>query len=462
MIPIATCKINRQVEEDIVGRDYVFSIQTPDRLWILQAEDDSTIKQWVDALEIATAEYSPNVPAFFEAVREGNLEEIRHLCSICDCLNISGRGLDRGLKALHVAVASAQWEALNLLLSLGADPCLTDMAGETPLTYALDVGDADVVKLLLEQGANPWPVDGEPETSAFHRVAEKGDASMLGALLNAITDEDTLKELSESRNPAGHTVLQVAVSASFVDCVNVLLAKGVSVTVLDKSMRASPIHIAASVGDPVVLRMLLLVPRDPALVLDRSLTRAGLNPLHLAIIGGHLECVAQLVEGNGMTLDILTAQGASPWELAAPFPEIQGFLQRHVGIKAADAKAQEQAREKEKEKKPEKMDSRPHPDAFSYHGHIAETQLPPVAAPASAAAISDVAPPPPPRMHPPIDRASILADLSLDTDSVDGEETEMLGGGTSAGATAPIARSKPLTLPLIDNEEDSEDDIGWL
>ena len=88
---IATCKINRQAEEVVVGRDYPFSIQMPDCLWIIRTEDESTIIQWMDAWRLPRLSIHRMFLHSFEAVREHALTEIRHLCTIYDYLNISGR-----------------------------------------------------------------------------------------------------------------------------------------------------------------------------------------------------------------------------------------------------------------------------------------------------------------------------------------------------------------------------------
>ena len=55
---------------------------------------------------------------------------------------------DLGYTPLHYAAMRGQLEVTEKLLALGADPDAQNEYSETPLTVALNAGNADVAKLL--------------------------------------------------------------------------------------------------------------------------------------------------------------------------------------------------------------------------------------------------------------------------------------------------------------------------
>jgi catechol 2,3-dioxygenase-like lactoylglutathione lyase family enzyme len=60
---------------------------------------------------------------------------------------------ERGLPALHFAIARRRHDILALLLDLGADVNATDVAGQTAITAAMLAGDRDAIALLQAAGA---------------------------------------------------------------------------------------------------------------------------------------------------------------------------------------------------------------------------------------------------------------------------------------------------------------------
>lgn len=55
---------------------------------------------------------------------------------------------------LNIAIKHKNVDCVRVLIESGADVNLINGIGETPLHYAADTGDNDIIKLLLEHGAN--------------------------------------------------------------------------------------------------------------------------------------------------------------------------------------------------------------------------------------------------------------------------------------------------------------------
>ncbi|MCE7007196.1 ankyrin repeat domain-containing protein [Kibdelosporangium philippinense] len=85
------------------------------------------------------------------AVRRDDLHEVRGL--LRNGVDVNARGSD-GLTALMVAAGKGNAELVRMLLDAGADVYTSDsVAGATALHKAVQAGDLDTVKLIIEAGA---------------------------------------------------------------------------------------------------------------------------------------------------------------------------------------------------------------------------------------------------------------------------------------------------------------------
>jgi uncharacterized protein len=83
----------------------------------------------------------------------GHLEIVRYLLSINADVNIRANNNFR-VMPLHSAVASKNYEIVKLLLEYGADPNTKQQQDITPIHQAADNGDLEMIKLLLKYNAN--------------------------------------------------------------------------------------------------------------------------------------------------------------------------------------------------------------------------------------------------------------------------------------------------------------------
>lgn len=126
---------------------------------------------------------------------------------------------NNGQTALMIAVNNRSSEMVRLLLENGADPGIEDKNGSNILSYALS--DPATLKLFLDKGANPnVTVNGEP---LLHQAIYRNDATFQILLANKNTDLNI-------KNRNGDNILHVlARSPNYAQKINLLVANSVAI-----------------------------------------------------------------------------------------------------------------------------------------------------------------------------------------------------------------------------------------
>jgi len=124
---------------------------------------------------------------------------------------------DRGQTSLHypLDIKNSNYkkyklskDTLELLLANGADVNLKDRAGRTPLHLAAESADGDIVKLLLNKGANVNAKDDESGFTALHHAARLGKKNVAELLIARGADIN-------AKDKHGHTPLYTAVNHDY-------------------------------------------------------------------------------------------------------------------------------------------------------------------------------------------------------------------------------------------------------
>ena len=128
-----------------------------------------------------------------------------------------------GQTALMIAVNNSSKEIVRTLLENGADPGIEDKNGSNILSYAMS--DPETLKLFLEKGADPNVlVQGQP---LLHQAAQRNDASLQILLANKKTDVNI-------KNSNGDNVLHILARVpNYVQKINLLIASSVNVNSLN-------------------------------------------------------------------------------------------------------------------------------------------------------------------------------------------------------------------------------------
>jgi ankyrin repeat protein len=174
--------------------------------------------------------------------------------------------------------------------------------GTTPLILAASKGHAEIVKMLMERGADPNLANWYG--NALHCAAESGECGAILALiqhgmdpntrtnfsrtaLHCTTDNDHTKAAEtliangadvDARDQWGYTILHQAVDGNALETVDLLLAKSlIDVDVRETVGNGTALHIAARCGDSLLIHKLLRAGADP-----NARNLAGETPYDLA------------------------------------------------------------------------------------------------------------------------------------------------------------------------------------
>ena len=226
------------------------------------------------------------VPAIMllEAAARNDIEEVRRLLS----LGVSPDSTNEdGLTALHQCCIDDSEEMMKVLVEFGANVNAADSEQWTPLHAAATCGHLHLVKFLIEKEASLLAVNGDGNMP--YDICE--DETTLSFIENEMAKRGVTQELIDETR--GRT------EAKMLADLAQLAAEHGDLEFRDKH-RATPLHIAAANGYLSVLEF-LLDNHCSTEVSDLDLWQ----PLHAAACWGHLEAVEILAQ-NGADISAVT------------------------------------------------------------------------------------------------------------------------------------------------------------
>ena len=183
---------------------------------------------------------------------------------------------------LHSAARVSDVTRMKSTLPLGFSVDLRDATGRTPLMNAALEGKLEVVKGLIERGADP-SLEDNGGWNFLHFASHYGDPHTIHLILTHVTD-------IESRTAQGDTPLMIAAVSAKLQAVKFLLEKGADPS-LHNNRGWNLLHFASQGGDPRIIQLILNHVTD-----IESRSTDGRTPLMIAASSGTLQGVKCLLE----------------------------------------------------------------------------------------------------------------------------------------------------------------------
>ncbi|XP_056597168.1 histone-lysine N-methyltransferase EHMT2 isoform X1 [Triplophysa dalaica] len=159
-----------------------------------------------------------------EAIVNNHIEVVKYLIQSGACVY---HAEEDGSTGLHHAAKLGNLEVVTLLLSTGqVDINAQDSGGWTPVIWAAEHKHMDVIRALLNRGADVTLRDKEMNV-CLHWASFAGSVEITEMVLNAGCPLSSV-------NLHGDTPLHIAAREGFIDCVTLFLSRGADIDIVNK------------------------------------------------------------------------------------------------------------------------------------------------------------------------------------------------------------------------------------
>ena len=250
-----------------------------------------------------------------EAAEAGNLQVLRRLHK--QGMDINQASSD-GETPLYLATINQDLIMVAFILSFNPNlnPPIFD-SQITPLHMAAWLGASEIVRLLLERGAD-IRVKTEDGVSPLCAAALAGNRDTLKILISHGPDLDT-------PDNSGSTPLLHSIEKESVDCVSLLLNEGASTAMVQKSAD-TPLHAAVERGNLEIMELLFHAKAD-----INSRNKMGYTPLMIACKKGDEIILDKLVRRGANLALCITPDRIGLFHLAAVSNKLT-ILRKIIGL----------------------------------------------------------------------------------------------------------------------------------
>jgi len=239
--------------------------------------------------------------ALHAAVRLGHTARVRDL--IAQGANVEARDAE-GRSPLAIALSTGNADIAQALLDGDADANARGVGETFFLHFAAQERRPDLVRLLVQHGANAAATDDSGAT-AMHVACRTGDTAVVREMLRARGAAESFV----ARDNLGQAPIHLALAGDSFETLELVLGAGADPSAPGAS-GGTPLHTVAARGDADAVRLLL---QHRASVTARD--AQGRTPLHMAAAFDAEEVLELLVAGGART-DDRDATGRTPLHAA--------------------------------------------------------------------------------------------------------------------------------------------------
>ena len=214
-------------------------------------------------------------------------------------------------RKLFEAIKNGQVDKMRRLIKRGAELNSQNELGQSPLSWAIDKNQIEIVRVLLTE----YNLNSKMINNALFDAVYLGDIDIAKLLIENGADINTQKEF-------GNTSLHLAVREKNFDLVKLLIEYGADVNIKNNA-DWTPLHWTASNGYYDVAKLLIENGADVN-IKDED----GWTPLHEAAFKGNIDIGKCLIE-NGADPFIKNKNGKTPLDICQN-DDIRQLLEKYM------------------------------------------------------------------------------------------------------------------------------------
>ena len=215
--------------------------------------------------------------------------------------------------ALHLASSCGYLNVMRLLLERGANVDDVDSWARTPLFYAIEEGQLEATRFLLQHGASVRVRNTKQNASMMHMAVVGGNLKMVDLILSCGGDLDATTK-------RGRTPLHWACESGNIEIVERLILNGAKLNFRDFESDATPLFDACWFGNCSVVQLLL----DHGSKVNEK-AAFGLTPLHAAAEAGSVATIECLLK-NGAKINSADVHKETALHRAVSFLRVDAVL----------------------------------------------------------------------------------------------------------------------------------------
>jgi ankyrin repeat protein len=270
--------------------------------------------------------------AFYTAIRNNDLAKLQALLSGPGAVNVRD---DRGITPLMYSAVAGSTEVMRLLIDKGADVNATNAFGSTALMWS--VSDLSKTRLLLDAGANVNTASKAGRTALLIAAMSDRSAEIVRLLIAKGADV-------KAKDAGNFTTLNAATVGNDTETIRIFLDAGIDVNA-PGGPGITPLMNVASHGNTSAVKMLLAksakvnAVSGPAFnqVKNGPIAIGNFTPLLMAASYGPTDLIKTLLDA-GADVNAKDVRGMTPLMLAVATDRQNPELIRLLLAKGADTK----------------------------------------------------------------------------------------------------------------------------